>query len=396
MYDHFLALRRTQIIFACLLLPGALLFHACQVDSGKQKNITTFRDSAEIALSSVNHADGFDLVTEDNFHLLHIFSHYNDTADTTSYVLAGENVAIPHDFTGYTSIKIPVDKIALLHSSYISYFDFCGTTDRIKAISEAKYIYNEEIYESVQKGNLREVGFGDGLDKEQLLALGIDLVVTVGWPNVPNKDQQRLEELGVPLLIFSDWQEGTLLGRMEWVKVVAALTGNLGMVNVKYDKIAGVYDSLRQLTHDLDDRPSIVCNLPYRGSWYVPGGNSYVSNLLQDAGGHYLWNDDKGTGGLQLDFETVFARGLQADYWINPGFSFTIEDILDKDERLKDFSAIHSGKVYNSVNKISRNQANDYWESGITNPHLILADLIHILHPELLPEHQLVYYKQLF
>ena len=70
--------------------------------------------------------------------------------------------------------------------------------------------------------------------------------------------------------------------------------------------------------------------------------------------------------------------------------------MLDKDERLGDFNALQSGKVFNSINRITRGQANDYWESGIINPHLILADLIAIFHPDLLSDHQLFYYQQIF
>ncbi len=396
MYDHFLTILRTQIIPACLLLSHALLMYSCGQET---KESETSVRSANMNLhheSTIRYAVGFNLQTEKDYHILQIFSHFNDTVDTTSYVLTKANAVVPAGYAGFKSIRVPVDHIALLHSSYISYFDFCEAKDGIKAISEAKYIYDEDVYQDVQNGKLREVGFGEGLDKEQLLAMGIDLVVTVGWPNVPNKNQQRLDELGIVQIILSDWQESTLLGRMEWVKVIAALTGKLDQVNEQFGEIAGIYDSLTQLTKSLEVRPTVVCNLPYRGSWYVPGGNSYVSNLIQDAGGQYLWDDDKGTGGLQLDFETVFAKGSTAEYWINPGFSFSVQDVVDKDVRLKDFSAVRHGKIYNSVNKVARNQANDYWESGITNPHLILADMIHIFHPEVLPDHQLFYYKSLF
>ena len=396
MNDNFLAFRRTQFIPANLLLLCSFFIYSCGQETAKSEISATNTNANGQRNSPIKYAVGFDLLSEGDHQLLQIFSHYNETSDTTIYVFAREGATLPARYAGYKSIRVPVENIALLHSSYISYFNFCGTKDRIKAISEVKYVYDDEIYNDAQSGKLREVGYGDALDKEQLLTLGIELVVTVGWPNVPNKNQQRLEELGIPQIVFSDWQESTLLGRMEWVKVVAALTGKLDPVNERFEEIVNIYDSLQHLTREIENAPTILCNLPYRGSWYVPGGNSYVSNLLHDAGGRYLWADDKGTGGLQLDFETVYAKGLNADYWINPGFSFSVQDVTDKDQRLKDFSPVRSGKVYNSVNKIARNQANDYWESGIINPHLILADVIHILHPEVLPKHQLVYYKQLY
>lgn len=127
----------------------------------------------------------------------------------------------------------------------------------------------------------------------------------------------------------------------------------------------------------------------------MPGGDSYVSNVISDAGANYLWSDDQGTGGIQIDFEAVYAKGITADYWINPGAANTIVDILGNDERLEDFESIETGRIFNSNNRVVRGVANDYWESSITKPDVILADLIKIFHPDLLPDHELYYYKQI-
>ncbi|MCK5467360.1 MAG: ABC transporter substrate-binding protein [Cyclobacteriaceae bacterium] len=345
--------------------------------------------------SNIKHAIGFDLVDYETFKVLNIIRHYNETSDTLSYMLYEEGADIHENFSDLYQIQIPIQNIALLHSSYLSFFELCEAKDHIKAISEAKYIYDESVYSSVQNGELIEVGYGETLDKERLLELNISAVVTVGFPNTPNKSQQMLDELGIPVLVFSDWQETGLLGRAEWVKVVAALTGSEKLVNEKFELIEKEYKKLTSLTKDLDNPPKIICNLPYKGSWYVPGGNSYVSNLLHDAGSDYLWASDDGTGGIQMDFETVYAKGIEADFWINPDFAKTLQDIIDTDERLIDFKPISTRSVYNSNFRMSRGIANDFWESGIVNPHLILADLIKILHPELLPDHQLFYYKQI-
>ena len=122
--------------------------------------------------------------------------------------------------------------------------------------------------------------------------------------------------------------------------------------------------------------------------------NSYVSHVLDDAGANYLWADDEGTGGIQIDFEAVYAKGLKADFWINPDFAYKKQEIIARDERLKDFLPMKTGKIYNNNNRVVRTSANDYWESGIINPDIILADLIKLIHPELLPTHQLFYYRQ--
>ncbi len=390
---HFLKLFYTRYFIAGLLWSISILFTHCQ--SGNDRSVKTESISQDVLSGNVRFAKGFDIEDKNDFKLLHLFRYYNDVADTLSFVLAGKELEIPDELKGLQVVRVPVNNIALLHSSYLAFFNFCQAIEPIKAISEVKYVYDQEIFDSVQNGLIKEIGYGETLDKEQLLSLDIDLIVTVGWPNSPDKSEQFLNEIGIPKIVFSEWQESTLLGRAEWVKVIAALTGEEEVVNARFDEIAATYDSLVNLTHSVEDQPQIICNLPYKGSWFVPGGNSYVSNMIDDAGGQYLWRDDTGTGGLQLDFESVYAKGLNADFWINPGIANRLQDITDKDPRLVDFKSIQSGKVYNSNNRVSRDQANDYWESAIVNPHIVLSDVIHILHSDLLPNYQLVYFRKI-
>ena len=44
---------------------------------------------------------------------------------------------------------------------------------------------------------------------------------------------------------------------------------------------------------------------------------------------------------------------------------------------------------------MSKNGGNDYWESGVVHPERLLADLIHIMHPDMLPDRELYYYQRL-
>ena len=393
MKNHFLRFPDTWYFITGLLLSALMLFSDCQPN--KEKSIISESIYQDVRSGCVQYAKGFDIDDNNDIKVLHIFRFYNDLVDTLSFVLARKGVKIPNDYRDLQVVRVPADNIALLHSSYVAFFEFCQSTESVKAISEVKYVYNQEIFESVQDGSIIEIGYGETLDREQLLSLDIDLIVTVGWPNSPDKSEEFLKEVGIPKIVLSEWQESTLLGRAEWVKVIAALTGRDDLVNNRFDKIAATYDSLINLTQSLETHPQIICNLPYKGSWYVPGGNSYVSNLINDAGGRYLWREDTETGGLQLDFESVYAKGLNADFWINPGLANQLRDITDKDPRLADFKSFQSGQVFNSNNRVVRDQANDYWESALINPDIVLADVAHILHPDLLPNHELFYFRQI-
>jgi iron complex transport system substrate-binding protein len=69
--------------------------------------------------------------------------------------------------------------------------------------------------------------------------------------------------------------------------------------------------------------------------------------------------------------------------------------VLAANERYSSFKAFQEGHVYNNNARVNQQAANDYWEMGIVEPHILLADLIKILHPELLPNHRLQYYRRL-
>ncbi len=128
----------------------------------------------------------------------------------------------------------------------------------------------------------------------------------------------------------------------------------------------------------------------------MPGGQSFMAQILNDAGADYLWADDDTTGSLFLDFESVYDMAGAAEYWINPnGFWFTLEDAVAADARYGDFAAYQNNMVYNNTLRMSPTSGNDFYESGALRPQDVLADLIAILHPELMPDHEFVYYQQL-
>ena len=73
----------------------------------------------------------------------------------------------------------------------------------------------------------------------------------------------------------------------------------------------------------------------------------------------------------------------------------TLDDLVAQDERYADFAAVKNEQVYNYDARENANGGNDYFENGVANPQDVLADLITIFHPDLLPDHQLIYFRQL-
>jgi iron complex transport system substrate-binding protein len=71
------------------------------------------------------------------------------------------------------------------------------------------------------------------------------------------------------------------------------------------------------------------------------------------------------------------------------------KELVSYDERYALFNAFKKNELYNNNRHVNAKGYSDYWESGITNPDEVLADIIFILYPDLLPNHTMKYYKKL-
>ncbi len=132
----------------------------------------------------------------------------------------------------------------------------------------------------------------------------------------------------------------------------------------------------------------------FHETWYVPGGKSVNASLFNDAGLDYYYKDNKESGSIGLDIESVLTLFGKADIWIGCN-SDTYTELAQKDKKYLLLQSVKNKKVFNNRNKITKEGGNDYFESAISNPDLVLKDCIKAVYPELLPNHTFVYVKPL-
>ena len=206
---------------------------------------------------------------------------------------------------------------------------------------------------------------------------------------------EALKDVGLPLVPHLGYKEMTPLGQAEWIKFVGLLCGMEKEANACFQTIEQRYNELKALTADgkVKRRPVVFSGELRGGNWYAVGGKSFLAQLFKDAGADYFLKDDERSGGVTLDFETVYNQADNADYWriVNsyPG-EFSYEALKEQDARYADFKAFREhGIIYCNMKTTS------FYEEMPTAPEVILADLLHIFHPELLPDHKPVFYKLL-
>lgn len=384
-----------------LLLPWAtflivLTFSACQSSTRETGSTDGFDPDKDYFPDKVEirHSIGFGVEYESHYKKLHIFRHYNDLADTVSYLLLQRGTPAPE--TELPVIEVPVQNVVSMSTTHLGMFDMLDGMDALKGIEIGQYVTNAQVKEAVANGEILEVAPAGALNVESVIGLNTDVLLGVGYPNSQNDAYQQLERTGIPVLLNADWQETDLLGRAEWVKLLAVLLNKEKLVNEKFTAIEAEYNRVLGLVEGkTTEAPLTITGIALGDAWHVAGGKSFAYGLLQIVKADYPWKDDKSTGSIKLDFETVYEFGLKADFWIAPGSAKTEQDILNRDTRYADFRAFKKKQIYNIFGRYTEGGGNDYYETGVVEPHVILKDIVKIFHPELLPEHELVYHSQL-
>lgn len=377
-----------------LLIVTAYLLQNCQPNAAQEEAYASSGNPVKTYPEAVqvNHAQGFDITYHENYKVLHQLS----GQDTVRYLLLPEGISAPKQVKADQVIHLPVQKVITQSTTHIGLIEFAGAEDIIIGIDEVDYIYSDKIRKKVIEGKIQEVGGGESLNTEMVLALEPDLLMVSGMPGIAMERYQTIINAGIPVLINTEWMENSLLAKAEWVKLIAALTEQEELVERKFSAIENQYDSIAALTSKIKNKPEVIVGSPFQDAWYIPGGKSYRSHLLQQAGAEWPWSNDTSAVSILVDFEIMYAYGLKANYWLNPGQVSTKQELLAKDTRFADFKSFRENQVYNNNKRLNpQGSGNDYYESGVVHPHLILSDVIKILHPELLPDYTLYYYQKI-
>jgi len=292
-------------------------------------------------------------------------------------------------------IRIPVRRVVCLSTTHIGFISFLGEERTVYGISGKKYIVNESLRRRCAQDSVLDVGYDENLNYELLLKLKPDVVFAYGVSMAITNTIKKINELGIPVVMIGEYLEMQPLAKMEWVKVFAALYKKEHEIAVKFNEVADNYNHLTKLAVNSGNKPDVLLGLPWKGTWYVSGSQSYVASLIKDAGGKYIWDHLNFNESRPMALEKVFEHALASDIWMNPGDAQSKEDILAVDERFSVLPAFTNNRVYNNNNLQNQSGGNAIFESGVVEPHLILSDLISILHPQLLPSHTLKYYRKL-
>jgi iron complex transport system substrate-binding protein len=270
------------------------------------------------------------------------------------FLLVPEDAGVPAGIDGdIVILRQPIDDIYLVATSAMCLFDALGALDSISMSgTEADGWYVQNAREAMEKGDIVYAGKYSKPDYELITAKGCKLAIESTMINHTPEVREKLEELGVPVLIEQSSYEKHPLGRTEWIKLYAALVGKEDAARRIFDEQAAYVDAVSGLENT--GKTVAYFYISSSGLAVARKSGDYVTKMIELAGGNYIFRDlgdpDTATSTVTLEMERFYAGAKEADYIIYDGSIVvgvsSLKELIGKNKLLADFKAVKEGHVW--------------------------------------------------
>lgn len=379
-------------IFYLGILCTSLLISSCNLqkkNSSSSVDSSLTSDSLNIALNPT-YAQGFKVTGINGVYLLDIHDPQKNDGEYYHFALIPKGTKKVNVPDNYTIIDIPVQRVVCMTSLQLSNFIKLEETEHVVGVTSTRHLFNTNMQQQIKAGHTSRIGIEGNFNNEMVMALNPDVILISPYKR---GGYDALKDVHIPLLPHLGYKEMTPLAQAEWIKLMGLLLGEEQKANLIFNQIADKYNELKMLAKNVSSRPIVFSGELHGGNWYAVGGKSFLAQLFQDAGADYFLKDNPESGGIILDFETVYSQANKADYWriLNSyDGQYSYQALQDSDERYADFKAFKEKKViYCNLRE------KPYYEEMPTSPDLLLEDFVKAFHPELLPDYEPKFYELL-
>lgn len=365
-------------------------FVSCENDKTKEIEIVQDDISTQV---EVKYAKGFSIEKFSDYKVLTLFNAWKGEKTNYKYVLYRDKK--PKVFEDAIFIKTPIKTIASMSLTHIAFIDKLNQNNSIVALSGCDYVSNTKVKDRIASDKIKEIGQEQQINYEMLIDIKPDIIMAYGINESSKKNLTKMKELGLSVVLNAEYMENHPLGQAEWLKFVGAFYELDNEAEELFSSIEKEYLELKKQVAKIESKPSVFLGMPWNGVWYLAGGESFQAQLINDAGANYLWADNQEKSNFTVDKEVIIEKAIDADYWINLNTYNAIDEIVAYDTKFAKFKAVKEKQLFNNNKRLNKTGGNDFWESGVVNPHIILKDLITIFHPEEAANKELFYYKKL-
>lgn len=368
-----------------IIIIGFLLITGCKPKAGKQNEVT------KSANYEVRYAKGFSVSRYTDYTEVSVRNPWDTTSLLQKYILIDRNAPMPENLPQGTIIKIPVESALAYSTIHCSSLDEIGSLGIVKGVCESEYIHIEKIKRGVEDGSIIDAGMASNPNVEKIIMLSPDVIFA---SPIMGQTYGNIEKTRIPIIETVDYTEPMPLGQAEWIRFYSLFTGKEQIADSLFNATVDSYNKIKESVGSVKvKRPTVVTDMKYMDSWNMPGGKSYMANMLADAGANYIWSDNDSKTFLPLTFEAVLDKGGDADFWLIKYYSpneLTYEGLKREYKPYSYFKAFKEHNIY-GCNTFEY----PYYIDLPIHPDYILKDFAYIFYPELFREYTPRYYKKL-
>lgn len=361
-----------------LLFVGGLLF------------CTGCQTSSERLADPVGYAQWLRMKKTDQYTLVEVVDAWNPTCLLQRYILVDKDQEVPQNSPEGILIRTPLERVVMTNAVHAAWLADMGGSHKIVGMCDTEYLHHPLLRKLVAEGTIQNLGSSLHPSIETWISLRPDGAFVSPFENAGHG---ALSSIQTHLIECLDYMETSALGRAEWMRFYGELFGLGDQADSLFQQVVQRYNTLCNLTKNVKERPTLFCDLQQGNAWYVPGGNSYLGQIFKDAGADYLFVEYAESGSVPLSFEQVFHVARDADLWLVKYAStedYTYPKMVADDPLYQHFKAWKNQRVFH-CNTLFQ----PFFEEVPFHPDLLLENLIHLFHPELLPETNHSYYTPL-
>ena len=292
---------------------------------------------------------------------------------------------------GYQKIENR-DKIVSLSAIHTGMLAELGLAKSIVGVESKQYIAHPAIYSSTLLDSVQELAPDGPVIPEKLANLKPQILIGYVF-NIQEKNTiERIAKNHFPVIWANNHLEPHPLGRAEWIVAMGWLLGKSKESANVFKGISKEYLAIAKQAAEADQekksttgsnrskvQPTVMMNIPYNGQWFVPQGQSYMSQFILDAGGMPITLQPEGSGSNVVGLEKALQAMKLADIWINTDNCNTRKCLTEMEPRVMNVKALQGNRVFNFNKKLNSNGSNSYWDLGCVFPNLVLRDLYKII-----------------
>ncbi len=355
-----------------LLILTLLSLFAC-------RHSPTAKEAAQGDTLRLKYAEHIHLVRHAGYTVAELTDPWNQGKVLHTYVLVPADEELPAHLPKGTVVRTPLKRAVVATSVHCGLIGSMGKATSIKGVCDVRYINLAFVAEGLKRGSIADCGSGLQPTLETIIDLQPDAIFLSPFQN--SGGYGRIEELDVPIVETADYMETSALGRAEWMKFYGMLFGAEEQADSIFSEVEKHYLELCDLAKTASGKPSLIMDRQTGSVWYVPGGQSTVGKVIQDANIAYPWAGEKKSGSLSLPFESILEKAGDADYWLfryNSPKPMTLKMLLQDNPGYAQFKPFKTGEVYGCNTDVST-----FYEDTPFHPDLLLLDIMRITHPDL-------------